>query len=37
MTTPSNGIPATTPATVPASTSQKLEVDKAMLDGPTPK
>ncbi|MFF8315631.1 hypothetical protein ACF06V_00525 [Streptomyces bobili] len=43
MTTPSNGIPATTPATTPASvtapasTSPKFEVDKTMLDGPTPK
>ncbi|MFJ8746594.1 hypothetical protein ACIRL2_45560 [Embleya sp. NPDC127516] len=43
MTTPSSGTPATTPATTPAnapapaSTSPKFEVDKAMLDGPTPK
>ncbi|MFM9705689.1 hypothetical protein [Streptomyces galilaeus] len=43
MTTPSNGTPATTPATTaasvtaPAGTSPKFEVDKTMLDGPTPK
>ncbi|MFE6049902.1 hypothetical protein ACFQ6N_04030 [Kitasatospora sp. NPDC056446] len=43
MSTPSTGTPATTPATTPASatapasTSPQFEVDKAMLDGPTPK
>ncbi|WP_406187116.1 hypothetical protein [Streptomyces sp. NBC_01006] len=43
MTTPSTGTPATTPATTPAGTtapagtSPPFEVDKAMLDGPTPK
>lgn len=46
MTTPTTGTPATTPAPTPAapaspaapvSTSPKFEVDKAMLDGPTPK
>ncbi|MER8186388.1 hypothetical protein [Kitasatospora sp. NPDC094015] len=36
MTTPSTGTPATTP-TAPASTSPAFEVDKAMLDGATPK
>ncbi|MFF0415363.1 hypothetical protein ACFYUY_33630 [Kitasatospora sp. NPDC004745] len=43
MTTPSTGTPATTPATPPASTttpagtSPGYEIDKAMLDGATPK
>ncbi|MEF9881174.1 hypothetical protein [Streptomyces sp. P9-A4] len=43
MTTPSTGTPATAPATspasatAPASTPPQFAVDKAMLDGPTPK
>ncbi|MER7842508.1 hypothetical protein ABTZ03_00980 [Kitasatospora sp. NPDC096077] len=37
MTTPSTGTPATTPATPPASTTPTFEVDRAMLDGATPK
>ncbi|MER8043441.1 hypothetical protein [Streptomyces sp. NPDC094032] len=37
MTTPSSGTPATTPTSTPTSTPLTPEVDRAMLDGPTPK